>query len=268
MRAQRRKSIVIRNISLAAAALLGCAAAGRADGQAPDPGRMWHQALWLAPFAEKSDKSVRWPEAVRMLNALKTGGMMTGGGWFGPSELGRGWAWLRDRFDADKDGRVTRKEFAGAAELFDRLDRDRDGAVTAEDFDWSPSSAFLKQVAQARQWFSGLDADSNGRVSRQEWDKLFDRLSKGKDHLTPEDLQALLAKPAAPPKDKKGGGGMPSQETLFKGLLAGDLGSPYEGPRPGEPAPDFKLQTHDGRRVVKLSELRGKPVVLLFGNFT
>ena len=33
--------------------------------------------------------------------------------------------------------------------------------------------------------------------------------------------------------------------------------------KPGDPAPDFDAQTHDGRRV-KLSDLRGKKVVLWF----
>jgi cytochrome oxidase Cu insertion factor (SCO1/SenC/PrrC family) len=39
------------------------------------------------------------------------------------------------------------------------------------------------------------------------------------------------------------------------------------GVRPGEPAPDFELPTADGRSV-RLSQLRGKPVLLHFGSFT
>ena len=38
------------------------------------------------------------------------------------------------RHDADKDGKITRKEFRGPAKLFDQLDADRDGAVTAAEF--------------------------------------------------------------------------------------------------------------------------------------
>ncbi len=40
-----------------------------------------------------------------------------------------------------------------------------------------------------------------------------------------------------------------------------------EGVRPGEEAPDFELESTKGERV-RLSALRGKPVVLRFASFT
>jgi len=40
-----------------------------------------------------------------------------------------------------------------------------------------------------------------------------------------------------------------------------------EGIQPGEEAPDFELESTEGERV-RLSELRGQPVVLRFGSFT
>jgi cytochrome oxidase Cu insertion factor (SCO1/SenC/PrrC family) len=36
----------------------------------------------------------------------------------------------------------------------------------------------------------------------------------------------------------------------------------------GDAAPNFKLKTADGQRIVELSELRGKPVALVFGSLT
>ncbi len=36
----------------------------------------------------------------------------------------------------------------------------------------------------------------------------------------------------------------------------------------GSPAPDFTLKGSDGHGAVTLSELRGRPVVLIFGSFT
>ena len=39
------------------------------------------------------------------------------------------------------------------------------------------------------------------------------------------------------------------------------------GPEPGAPAPNFELPTTDGERV-RLSALRGKPVVLIAGSVT
>lgn len=36
----------------------------------------------------------------------------------------------------------------------------------------------------------------------------------------------------------------------------------------GDPAPDFVVSDVDGKNVVRLSDLRGRPVVLLFGSCT
>lgn len=36
----------------------------------------------------------------------------------------------------------------------------------------------------------------------------------------------------------------------------------------GDPAPDFSVKDVDGKKTVKLSELKGKPVVLIFGSCT
>jgi hypothetical protein len=64
-------------------------------------------------------------------------------------------------------------------------------------------------------------------------------------------------------------GDEPSQEVLLESLRKGELGSVYEGPRVGDPAPLFTLRTHDGARSISLADLLGKrPVVLVFGNFT
>ncbi len=40
-----------------------------------------------------------------------------------------------------------------------------------------------------------------------------------------------------------------------------------EGLQPGSDAPDFEMETTEGGQV-RLSELRGRPVVLRFGSFT
>jgi hypothetical protein len=102
---------------------------------------------------------------------------------------------------------------------------------------------------------------SNGRVSHAEWEAFFARASKGKGYLTPDDLRAALQPPPPSPG--------PSPLVLLQGLLAGELGSFHDGPRVGEPAPDFTLKTFDGKRTVRLSGFRGhKAVVLVFGSFT
>jgi hypothetical protein len=39
-------------------------------------------------------------------------------------------------------------------------------------------------------------------------------------------------------------------------------------PRAGDPAPDFELDSLDGKSRVRLSTLRGRPVGLIFGSYT
>jgi cytochrome oxidase Cu insertion factor (SCO1/SenC/PrrC family) len=59
--------------------------------------------------------------------------------------------------------------------------------------------------------------------------------------------------------------------------ICGLVANPLAGQRPerkdgdlkvGDAAPDFAVQDVTGKKTVKLSELRGKPVVLIFGSCT
>ncbi|MCI0458372.1 MAG: redoxin domain-containing protein [Gemmataceae bacterium] len=257
-------------LALVSLSLPAVADAPKATDAPPQPERLWYQAAWLRPLLEQCGPGVPRPESVRMLSAIHAGSMGPGDGWFGPSGLLHNWDWLRKRLDSDRDGKVTRQEFRGPPEFFERLDRDGDGALTPDDFDWSPKSSHARQMATVNPWFNRADSDSNGQLSKEEWAVLFDRLAKGKDHLTPEDLRQALF-PPSPSKEMlaKMKAFMPKRETLLRGLLNNELGSPYEGPRVGQAAPDFTLPTHDGKQKIALSDYRGKkPVVLIFGNFT
>lgn len=62
----------------------------------------------------------------------------------------------------------------------------------------------------------------------------------------------------------------PSRQSLLKALRAGEIGALTEGPSVGEKAPDFTLATPDGMTKIRLHQhlKRGKPIVLVFGNFT
>jgi cytochrome oxidase Cu insertion factor (SCO1/SenC/PrrC family) len=60
-------------------------------------------------------------------------------------------------------------------------------------------------------------------------------------------------------------------------IVAAALAAPAWAQRPpkqpdnvkeGSPAPDFTLQDMAGKKTVKLAELKGKPVVLIFGSCT
>jgi hypothetical protein len=237
--------------------------------KAQEPARPTQGEIGGAKSPHNSVKGKRIAEAVEMLLAIATGSQMgPGEGWFHAGQSRYGWEWLARRHGVDRTGRISRKKFQGPADLFDRLDRDGDGAITAADFDWSERSPFVRQSMQATMLFYRLDANSNGRVSRAEWEAFFKKAARGKSYLTPDDLRAALAmnpprKPSGPPK------GAPTAKVLFRGLLAGELGSLREGPGVGQTAPDFTLPTHDGKSKVRLSEFRGrKPVVLVFGSFT
>jgi hypothetical protein len=226
------------------------------------------------PAPKKPARTVRLrtPEAVEMALAILGGsGAGPGKGWFHPGQSRYDWHWLAGRMDANRDGVITRKEFQGPQALFDRLDRDGDGQLTPADLDWSAKSPLVQQARLAEMLFRRADADGDRRLSAKEWQALFRRAARGKDHLTPDDLRRLLFPPPPPPRPagKRPGGGGPSPWTLLRGLWSGEIGSIYEGPAVGQVAPDFTLDTHDGLGSVSLRDYRGKkPVVLIFGSFT
>ncbi len=206
-------------------------------------------------------------EGVQMLLTILRGEMPDAGtGWFHPAQSLYDWKWLAARWDANRDGMITRKEFTGPKDLFDRLDRNRDGKITPDDLDWSSKSPYWREANLASRFFRRADGDGNGRITAEEWQALFKQTAGGKGILTPEDLRQLLLPPPSPPPPSSE---MPSRLTLLHGLLTGEIGSLREGPRIGQPAPDFTLATQDGKTTITLSQFRGKkPVVLVFGSFT
>ena len=237
---------------------------------APVPSRL--DPRYYVDSLAKSAAKIRNLEIVQMLSAIVEGSQMgAGDGWFHGSRTRYDWKWLADRFDADRNGKITLEEFGGPKELFERLDRNHDGVLTYSDFDWSDRSLFAMQGMPARYWFSWIDTNSNGRISKEEWEAHFERMSRGKGYVTPDDLREAFPtspppRPVGAPPPKNDG---PSMITLMQGLLSGELGSFFEGPDIGQRAPDFTLPTQDGKKRIRLSQYRGvKPVVIVFGSFT
>lgn len=225
----------------------------------------------LRTWWQNSMARLKQVESVQMVTAVLDGSQMgPGDGWFHPGQSRYGWDWLVRRYDADADGVITADEFAGPAELFETLDRDRNGELKPDDFDWSDRAPFLAQQSQAGQWFSWIDNSSNGRITPDEWQQFFEKLAGEKAYVSRDDLRLGLFPPppkrTVPPRAAENG---PSPMVFLKGLLNGELGSLREGPGIGQPAPDFELETQDGKRTMRLSAFRGnKPVVLVFGSFT
>lgn len=191
------------------------------------------------------------------------------GRMFRPGDSRYGWKWMLTRYDVNRDGILSRDEFAGSDALFQRLDRNRDGVLTAADFDWSDQSPIVRQANQAAQVTGKIDQDGNGQISAEEWQALFARAAKTKGYLNQQDLQELFY-PLAPARPARPKSDLPIRWQRLTAFLRGETGNFLaDGPMPGKVAPDLSLKTHDGSRTMQLSQFRGKrPVVLVFGSFT
>jgi Ca2+-binding EF-hand superfamily protein len=98
------------------------------------------------------------------------------------------------RFDTNGDGKVTRDEFPGGGERFDRLDRNKDGALTAEDFPADGAPPTPPVTPTPKGVVEANDKDGNGRLSRNEFpgsDEDWRALDKDQDGwITPAEAAA------------------------------------------------------------------------------
>lgn len=220
----------------------------------------------LARFLEQSFANSSAPESVRMLIAITRGSQMgPGEGWFGPAQSRYSWSWLASLHGIEPSQEINQDTFRGSDVQFSRLDRNKDGNISASDLDWSDRNPFVQQSYMVNRMFRRIDQDGNGQVNREEINQFFQYLAADRDSFRSEDLRNALI--GGPSGFAKGDG--PTPEILVRGLFRGEIGSLNEGPGVGEPAPDFRLTTHDASQKIRLSEQFGsKPVVLIFGNFT
>jgi hypothetical protein len=214
----------------------------------------------LPPFARRL---MPLTEAGLMLQTVQTGESLgPGQAWYKSSQRRHDWDWLSGQFDRNLDRRITSDELSAAPVLFGRLDRDGNGVVTGEDLDWTEKSTWVQKETQSLWLLRQIDRDGDGRITGKEWNDYFQRFAGEKAFLNANDIrEAMLVERAR---------GRKSYEDYWvRSLFEGDLGSPLEGPRVGDAAPDFTLTDSYGLNPISLSQFRGnKPVVLVFGSFT
>lgn len=172
-----------------------------------------------------------------------------------------------ERYDANKDGKLTKEE-VGEGRVWDRLlraDKDEDGTLTKKEMESMSGGGGGRGRGGEATWKflqEKYDADKNASISAAEYTRdkaTFTRLDKDKDG-------ALTA------KDWAGGGERQRGNRQRGNRQRGEGGGRTRSgaPEAGDKAPDFTLTfVKDGKKSVKLSDYKGdKPVALVFGSCT
>ena len=133
-----------------------------------------------------------------------------------------------ERFDKDKDGRVSRSEFPGPGRLFKRLDHDGDGYLDSKDMDSGSQ-------------IMAFDANGDGRVSGKEFkgpSEIFKKLDRNSDGYI----------------DRKE---IPRPAHLIEDYDKNDDGKLSRAEFPGV-ASSFDQMDRDGDGFIESNELRGE----------
>ena len=83
------------------------------------------------------------------------------------------------RMDTNHDGKVSRDEWKGPADMFDKLDTNHDGYITREE-----------RPRGRRFDMNKIDANHDGQISKDEWkgrSEIFDRLDTNHDGFITKD---------------------------------------------------------------------------------
>jgi len=100
------------------------------------PAAMWRR---LAQADKDKDGALTKSE----MDAMSTRGGRRGGGE-------TTWKFLLGKYDADKDGKVSAKEYTRDKEAFARFDRDKDGFLTAKDWQQSDEQSSRRRGGNAK----------------------------------------------------------------------------------------------------------------------
>ena len=98
------------------------------------------------------------------------------------------WEYLKSKYDADDDGRVTQDEYDRKRTQFDRLDRSGDGVITVEDFARSGRGNRMQGFRAERTVSSYFQLDEeNDKLTRAELEEAFDRYDADGDAVIDRD---------------------------------------------------------------------------------
>ncbi len=128
------------------------------------------------------------------------------GGMHGEMKGGMGPGPMFDRFDTDKDGRISKEEMrAGTDKIFAEADTNKDGFVSKEEMEAHHKAMHDKMRGAMRdrmqERWKAADKDGDGSLSKAEVDAAkmthlsrdFDKLDKNKDgKLTPDEIRAMM----------------------------------------------------------------------------
>ena len=126
-------------------------------------------------------------------------GGMGGMGGMGPGPM-------FDRFDTDKDGRISKEEMRTATDkMFAEADTNKDGFISKEEMEAHHKAMREKMHEKMRdkmqERWKAADKDGDGALSKAEVDAArmphlsrdFDKLDKNKDgKLTPDEIRAMM----------------------------------------------------------------------------
>ncbi len=212
-----------------------------------------------------------------------------GDGQVDASEYQKEGAELRT-LDNDRDGVLTEQDFVDSS-IHSSFDRSRRAQLTMVEYFQDDEQPYNLTREECRRSAQAYDLDGNQEISKVEFRELAPQ--RHRNLLAPEWLEEEQdPMPRLPwfglrnalDSDRNRALSMAEVDRFFMDNASGRevwnaeryIGFPLpagfeslSGPRLGELAPDFELETTDGAGMVRLSSFRGaRPVALIFGSYT